>query len=186
MQGHVDSERLAMPIRRSPDGRWRFRHVVHYPDGTRERIRGSAPNHINTKAAAQQAMLDQIERCLYPERVPTRKEAPTFDEWFNGRFWSEWVVGRKNKPSEQREKKTIYRCHLGPRFGAMGLDEIDVSEVARFRADLVAEKLGENGDGRFPALDREALVALEPVVEEMFELFGFDEALGDALFDGGV
>ena len=143
MQGHVDSERMTMPVRRTPDGRWRYRHVVHYPDGTRERITGSAPTHINTKVAAEQSMIEHIDRVLHPERVPSRKGCPTFDEWFNGRFWSEWVVGRKNKPSEQHEKRSIYDCHLEPRFGAMALDEITVSEVARFRADLVAKKLGE-------------------------------------------
>ena len=29
------------------------------------------------------------------------------DEWFNGRFWLEWVVGRKNKPTEVRSKQII-------------------------------------------------------------------------------
>src|SRR6185312_4268695 len=96
MQGHVDSERLTMPVRRSKtDGRWRYRHVVQHPDGTRERISGSAPTHINTKAAAEQEMHDHIERCLHPERTPLRKGLPTFREWFKGRFWKEWVVGRK-------------------------------------------------------------------------------------------
>jgi integrase len=132
-----------MPIRRTNDGRWRYRHTVHYRDGTRERISGSAPTHINTKAAAEQAMHDHIERCLHPERVPSRKGGPTFNEWFHGRFWNEWVIGRKNKPSEQYEKETIYRCHLGPRFGAMPIDEITVGEVAQLRAHLVAKKLGE-------------------------------------------
>ena len=51
-----------MPVRRTSDGRWRYRHVVQYPDGTRERISGSAPTHINTKAAAEQAMRDHIVR----------------------------------------------------------------------------------------------------------------------------
>jgi hypothetical protein len=81
-----------MPIRRTPDGRWRCHHVFHYPDRSRERISGSAHTHNNTKAAARQAMLDHIERCLHPECVPTRKETPTFKEWFDGRFWTEWVL----------------------------------------------------------------------------------------------
>src|SRR5262249_40226615 len=76
-------------------------------------------------------------------RVPSRKECPTFSDWFLGRFWTEWVLGRKNKPSEQREKKSIHDGHLGPRFGAMALDEITVGEIARFRAHLVAKQLGE-------------------------------------------
>ena len=143
MQGHVDSEGLGMPIRRTSEGRWRYRHVVQFPDGTRDRISGCAPRHLNTKVAAQQAMLEHIERCLYPERVPTRKEAPTFTVWFKGRFWKEWVVGRKNKPTEVRSKTIIYDKHLEPRFGRMPIDEIDVGEIARFRAALVDAKLGE-------------------------------------------
>jgi integrase len=127
-----------MPVRRTSDGRWRYRHVVQNPDGTRERLSGSAPTHINTKVAAERAMLDHIERVLHPQRVPTRKETPTFEEWFNGRFWDEHVLGRKNKPSEMREKKVIYECYLRPRFGRMPLDEITTAEVARFRAYLIA------------------------------------------------
>src|SRR5688572_11263508 len=129
-----------MPVRRTSDGRWRYRHVVHYPDGTRERISGSAPTHINTRAAAEQAMLEHIERCLHPERVPTRKEYPTFKEWFDGRFWTEWVISRKNKPSEVESKKSIMKIHLEPEFGEMTLDEIDVSAIARFRAKLIQAK----------------------------------------------
>lgn len=137
MQGRVDSERLVMPIRRGSDGRWRYREVVQKPDGTRERISGSAPRHINTKVAAQEELRRHIERILHPERAPMKKGVMTFHEWFNGRFWREWVVGRKNKPTEVRSKETIYRLHLKPRFGDMPLDEITVSEVAQFRASLV-------------------------------------------------
>nr|HEX4318166.1 tyrosine-type recombinase/integrase [Kofleriaceae bacterium] len=132
-----------MPVRRTSNGRWRYRHVVHKPDGTRERISGSAPDYINTKVAAERAMLDHIERVLHPERVPTRKENPTFCEWFRGRFWNEWVVGRMNKPTEVRSKNIIGKCHLEPRFGNMPLDEITTPEVARFRADLVAKGLSK-------------------------------------------
>jgi integrase len=144
MQGHVYSERLiAMPVRRTKDGRWRYRHVIRYPDGTRERLTGSAPTHINTKAAAHQAMLDHIERALHPERTPSRKECPTFKEWFEGRFWVEWVVARKNKPTEVNSKKIIFKNHLDPAFGALPLNEIDVGEIARFKAKLVQSGLGE-------------------------------------------
>ncbi|MFN0248756.1 MAG: tyrosine-type recombinase/integrase, partial [Kofleriaceae bacterium] len=116
--------------------------MVQKLDRTRERISGSAPTHINTKVAAERAMLDHIERVLHPDRAPTRKETPTFAEWFDGKFWREWVVGRKNKPTEVRSKKIIYENHLKPRFGAMQLDEI-TSEVAQLRADLVAMELSE-------------------------------------------
>jgi integrase len=143
MQGRVGSERLAMPIRRGSDGRWRYREVVRTPDGTSERISGCAPKHINTKVAAQEELRQHIERILHPERATKNKEVMTFGEWFNGRFWREWVVGRKNKPTEVRSKQIIYRCHLEPRFRSMPLDEITVSEVAQLRADLIEEGLSE-------------------------------------------
>jgi integrase len=144
MQGWVGQERITpMPVYRSNDGRWRYRETVRLVDGNRDRISGSAPKHVNTKVAAQQAMLEHIERVLHPERTPKKKEAPTFEDWFNGRFWKEWVVARKNKPTEVRSKTIIFENHLKPAFGAMPLDEIDVGEVARFRAKLVERKLSE-------------------------------------------
>ncbi|CAN5881360.1 hypothetical protein BH11MYX3_BH11MYX3_26510 [soil metagenome] len=132
-----------MPIRRGSDGRWRYREMVQKPDGTRDRISGCAPKHVNTKVAAQQALLEHIERLLHPERVPTTKEVLTFDEWFNGRFWREWVVGRRNKPTEVTSKEIIYRCHLKEAFGELRLDEIGTGEIAAFRAMLVEKKLSE-------------------------------------------
>lgn len=127
-----------MPVKQSKkDGRWRYREVVRLPDGTRERISGTAPKHVNTKVAAQQAMRDHVERILHPERTPKRKEIPTFDDWFTGRFWREWVIARKNKPTEVRSKETIYKIHIKPVFGEMRLDEIGDGEIAEFRAQLV-------------------------------------------------
>lgn len=65
---------------------------------------------------------------------------PTFAEWFNGRFWTEWVVARRNKPSEVESKRSIFKVHLDPEFGSVPLDEIDVSAIARFRAKLIEAK----------------------------------------------
>ena len=111
------------------------------PNGMSERIFGTPA--INTKQAAVEAERAHIERLLQPPR----KEVPTFAEWFwgtasdseepNGRFWVEWVIGRKNKPGEQMEKKCIYQIHLRPAFGHLMLDEIGVGEIARFRASLI-------------------------------------------------
>ncbi len=127
-----------MPVRRDKTGRWRYREVIELPDGSRDRINGSAPKHNNTKAAAQQALLDHLHRRRNPERAPQpRKEVPTFHEWFTGRFWQEWVVARKNKPTEIRSKEIIYRIHIKPALGDLSLDEIDVGTVARFRASLL-------------------------------------------------
>jgi integrase len=49
-------------------------------------------------------------------------------------------VSRKNKPSEVEAKKSIMKIHLEPEFGEMGLDEIDVAAIARFRARLIEAK----------------------------------------------
>jgi len=73
-----------------------------------------------------------IDRLLHPERHPRpRKEVPTFTDWFEGRFWREWVVARKNKPSEVESKESIFNTHLKDAFGEMHLDEIDVRGFAR-------------------------------------------------------
>ncbi len=78
-------------------------------------------------------MFENLERFLHPERVPTTtKEVMTFREWFLGRFWAEWVVGRKNKATEVRTKTGVYEGHLEPWFGDMRLDEITVSECRSF------------------------------------------------------
>ena len=127
-----------MPVRRDNKGRWRYREMVRFPNGTSKRISGSAPRHRNSKVAAEAAKLEHIDRLLHPERYPKpRKEVPTFAEWFEGRFWREWVVARKNKPSEVESKQSIFKIHLKKAFGEMYLDEVDVGAIARFRADLV-------------------------------------------------
>ena len=130
------------------------------PDGKKQRLFGTpgvfGPYHdlAATKVGAQEAEQRAI-RSAFAEATgaatpPAKKEVPTFGEWFNGRFWLEWVVGRKNKPSEVREKQTIFRCHLEPRFGAMRLDKITVSDVARFRAELVGRGPGRRSPGCRP------------------------------------
>ena len=131
-----------MPVRRRTDrgGWWVYRTVVKLPDGGKVRISGKPA--INTRSAALDAEREHIERELAKVRNPAAyKEVPTFAEWFKGRFWNEWVIGRKNKPSEVESKDGIYTFHLKSYFGSMTLDEIDDSVVAQFRAKLVKDKL---------------------------------------------
>lgn len=66
---------------------------------------------------------------------------PTFHDWFTGRFWREWVVGRRNKPTDVKSKNTIYAGYLKDAFGERRLDEIGTGEVAAFRALLVEQEL---------------------------------------------
>lgn len=143
-----------MPVRRdSRTGRWFFRTTVKLPDGSKLRLFGTpgvlGPYHdlAQSRVGAQEAEQRAIREACAPKIEPRiEKEVPTFAEWFKGPFWREWVIGRKNKPTEVRSKNIIYDLHLEPWFGSMRLDEITTSEVARFRAHLVG--LGTLGEKR--------------------------------------
>jgi integrase len=124
---------MTMAVHKDKDGQWRYRKRIVLLDGSRERISGTPA--CNTKVAAEQAERAHIERALNPSAK--KKEVPKFSEWFNGRFWEEWVVARKNKPSEVESKRGIYECHLKDEFGGYRLEEIDEAKIARLRARLV-------------------------------------------------
>src|SRR5262249_49723524 len=64
-------------------------------------------------------------------------------QWFLGRFWKEWVVGHRNKPSETESKESIFRVHLEPFLGSTRLDDIGLAEVAQLRTALVEKKLSD-------------------------------------------
>ena len=144
-----------MPVRRDPrTGGWFFRTTVKTPDGKKLRLFGTpgvsgpyqdlAATKIGAQEAEQRVIKNAFAGATGAATPPEKKEVPTLDEWFHGRFWTEWVVGRKNKPTEVRSKKIIYRIHLKDRLGDKRLDEINVGEIARLRAELVATAgLGE-------------------------------------------
>ena len=130
--------------------------MVKTPDGAKPRLFGTpgvpgpyqdlAATKIGAQEAEQRAIKAAFAAATGAATLPEKKEVPTFDEWFNGRFWLEWVIGRKNKPTEVRSKKIIYRIHLKDRLGDKRLDEIDVGEIARLRAELVQR--GDLGEKR--------------------------------------
>jgi len=132
-----------MPVRRDTDGRWRYREWVKRPDGSKIRINGTSPKDNNTKAGAQDALAAAIEEIRFPDRKHTRKECPTFEDWFNGRFWDEWVIAERNKPSERAAKECAFRVHLQPIIGKTRLDDINAATVQQIRAALVAKKIGD-------------------------------------------
>ncbi len=134
-----------MAVKRGKDGRWRFRVVVRdivLHDGSHPRISGTPTE--NTKEAARAMEREEVRLAVEAHRNPTaaRKEVPTFDVWFNGRFWREWVVGRKNKPSEVESKLGIYKVHLKDTIGLIPLDEV-AKHIPALRASLVEKKLTE-------------------------------------------
>lgn len=124
-----------MPARLDSRGKWRYRKVVTFPDGSTKRIFGTPA--INKQWAALRAEEDHILRLLEEARNPAkRKEAPTFEEWFLGRYWTEWCVGQLNKPGTLAEKKSIFEHHLRDTLGRLRLDEIDVGKVQELKASL--------------------------------------------------
>ena len=126
-----------MAVRKEPDGRWRYRKLLRGPDGVEVRVSGTAPKDNNTRAAAEQAEREAIYRVQHPTAAATTKELPTYEEWFDGRFWKEWVIGERNKPSEQISKRSSFENYLKPAFGQLRLDQIGVEQVQQLRASLV-------------------------------------------------
>jgi integrase len=144
---------VTMPVQRdAKTRRWCFRTTISL-NGEKWREFGTpgAPGEYQdlaqTENGAKEAERRAIAR-IFSQRAsaveaPEKPEVPTFSEWFKGRFWREWVVGRRNKPTEVRSKEIIYRCHLEGAFGNLRLDQIGAGEVAAFRASLVEKKLSE-------------------------------------------
>jgi integrase len=113
--------------------------VYTHPNGRRQRVRRSSPVQSRRGAEAYERQVRQ--ELLAGTYGKEEVKIPTFAEWWEERFWSEWVEGRRNKPSEQESKQSSYKCHLGPAFGHMPLDQIDEGRIARFRAGLAKKKL---------------------------------------------
>ena len=124
-----------MPAYRDRGGRWRYRKVLCRPDGTKIRVNGTPA--INKKWAAEQAEEDHLLRELEAARkLKARKEVPTFEDWFLGRYMTEWCQGQQNKPGTVVEKKSIFEHHLRGVIGPLRLDEIDVGVIQRLKAAL--------------------------------------------------
>ena len=150
---------MTMPARRDPrTGGWFFRKRLTTPDGKTHDLFGTpgVPGPYQdlapTKMGAQEAELRAIMAALAEVPAAATKPAPTpakqeevltFKDWFHGRFWNEWVIAQKNKPSEVVSKESIYKVHLGPEFGRMKLSAIDFPVIARFRAKLIKAELSD-------------------------------------------
>lgn len=132
-----------MPAYRDPDsGKWRYRKRVRLPDGTRERIKGTPL--VNTKAAAESAEREHIERLLEECRNPgsttlSKKEVPTLQE-FKIEFMATYVQAN-NKPSERMSKEYMFKHHLLPALGRRRLDEIATRDIEKLKAKKLAEGL---------------------------------------------
>lgn len=150
---------MTMPVRRDPKtGSWFFRKTLRTPDGKKRELYGTPGAYgpyqdlAPTKIGADEAELRAIAAAFAevpaasttPAPTPVKQEEVlTFEDWFHGRFWTEWVIAQKNKPSEVEAKTSIYKVHLGPAFGRMALSAIDFPVVAQFRAKLIKARLSD-------------------------------------------
>lgn len=126
---------MSMPAYRDKSGRWRYRKVLCRPDGTKVRISGTPA--IDKKWAAEQAEEDHLLREIEAARKPKpRKEVPSFEEWFLGRYMKEWCEAQQNRLGTIVEKKSIFEHHLRGIIGPLRLDEIDVGVIQRLKAAL--------------------------------------------------
>jgi len=78
-----------MPVRKEVRGKWFFRKRVKLPNGVRMDVSGYPA--LNTKAETARQERVAIQRAIDDYHSPPvqKTEVPTFDEWFNGRYWSE-------------------------------------------------------------------------------------------------
>ena len=153
---------LAGPLPNRPNGKPRSK-VVRRADGTLRHVtRISGTPAINTERAAERAERAAIEAVeqeatiarYAPSTLEVRK-VPTLAEWFrgdatgdaeyNGRFWTEFVVGEKdNRHGTRVEKRKVFAKYLDPALGSMALDAIDLGVVNAFRAELKT-RIGRRG-----------------------------------------
>jgi len=162
--------------------------VLKLPDGSRQRISGTAARHCNTKVAAHQAMLDHIEHLRRSGAVePKRKElSPRFSE-FADQFLA--IAKTKNKLSEVQRKEMIVRCHLAPTFENRRLEQIGYAEIQDYVTQKVKTHAPKTVNNHLTVLRRLLVVAKKrglieavPEIEWLkaaqpdFDFFDFDEA----------
>lgn len=107
-----------------------YRKVVRLPDGSKVRISGVPM--INTKAAAEEAEKNHINRLLHPV-------APLFKE-----FAKDWLrvypTAAGNRPSMREQRLQHLQDHLIPFFEGKRLDQINGEQVALLFAHLREKK----------------------------------------------
>jgi integrase len=125
-----------MSVKRTSDGRWRYRVVVDLPNGQQTRISGCAPRHCNNKDAARQAEKDHILRAIAASEAATKappKEVPTIDG-FSSTYLE--ISKLKNKPSSVDTKEMLLRMHIKPKLGHLKLDAVSYAVIEDFKVAL--------------------------------------------------
>jgi integrase len=133
-------------------GRWRYRTMAYYADGTPIRISGSAPKFEDSKQKALQMEREHCERVRAqlppqgPGEEPTEQTAqatliaeptapiiPTVKEFAPTYLAS---CRLRNKFSSTLSKDHVLRLHIVPRLGDLRLDEIGYATIEDFKLQL--------------------------------------------------
>ena len=148
-----------MSVYRTFDGRWRYRVMGHWADGTAERVSGTAPKNENTKAAAQRAEAQQLAYMASrpnpesgaTEEPPNTRNAPMSEPSseasrpavakviptltaFADTFLA--VTKPDNKPCTVENKKAMLRLYILPYLGDLRVCDIDDAVIQDFRASI--------------------------------------------------
>ena len=131
-----------MPVRRDPrTGRWLFRTIVHFSDGTKTRISGRPgcipfldlpQSKVGAQEAERRAISEAISGTPRAVAAPAAVEAPrpkTIREHAET-FVDTYKPG--SKESEKREKRKALNGHLLPFFGEMTIEELTQKDVDTF------------------------------------------------------
>ena len=143
----------AVSVYQTADGRWRFRVVGHWNDGSSKRVGGYAPKDNNKEKAAKQAEANELAFMASrpnPERSATQEEPATNTPAPEGAASSEpappvvtkdiptltafaetflAAAGIKNKPSTIENKESVLRMHILPRIGDLRVSDIDYAVI---------------------------------------------------------
>jgi integrase len=148
---------MSVKIRPYRRGGWEADVRVTAPNGRDLRVRKKAP--CSSRSAAQRWAESVERRLLLTATTPTRKEAPTLQE-FAPRFVEGYARANRQKPSGIAGKETILRIHLIPQLGSRRLDAITNEDVQRLKVHL-AERAAKTVNNVLTVLNTLLRVAVE-------------------------
>ncbi|MCP4445664.1 MAG: site-specific integrase, partial [Myxococcales bacterium] len=127
--------------RKDWNNRWCYKRTIKLPDATKKTIRGVG--YVNTKASAEKAQADHIERLLNPP-APEAKKVQTVRE-FSEIFMSQHAV--KNKLSERKKKEQVFRRYIVPVLGELPIDGVGKGNIDEMVAGMLDGTLTKKKGG---------------------------------------
>ena len=117
---------------------WRYRKTITLPDGSKIRIAGTPD--INTRAAAEAAERDHIQRAQN-QKAARPREVYTFEKFVADKWWPTYPSSVNNRPSTVEEKEIHLRLHILPRVGALRLEQVQGEQLSKLVASLAQAEM---------------------------------------------